>query len=279
MPLVIILHAPEEESIAERLVDPIRSWGYEVWHTGNVLVGDVVVKELSDRLADNGPVVINGTTRAAGSKWLKTILGHLQGHNYGKRVLPVRVEIDANLEGVVLGAKIAECVPNFFEGLRQLRRALEKNFPRGSNEIKEEDVSDTPQEDFDNWLTSWTYFSEGLLRSYREKLRQEIRESKLGDDLDSLTFLSRANLMANGRLYASGVILLTDHPEGLIPSAFTQCVKYYGTTKDSGQKLKDIYGSVVDQIEGSLSFVSSETDRVEIIEPGDMRRNPSTAIR
>src|SRR4051794_35370483 len=42
---VVLLHAADEAAEARNLAESIREFGYEVWHTGEVLVGNVVVKE------------------------------------------------------------------------------------------------------------------------------------------------------------------------------------------------------------------------------------------
>ena len=108
---VIILHALEEEALAEHLEWALKRFGHEVWHTGHVLVGDLIVNELSERLAKGGPVVICGTTRAAGSKWLRKILAHVQapGGLGPPRVFPARMEVDADLEALGLSVRVAEC--------------------------------------------------------------------------------------------------------------------------------------------------------------------------
>src|SRR6266481_9358939 len=120
--LVIVLHSTGDETHATSLADAIKSVGYEVWHTGLTSVGDIELKELSDRIAKGGPIVICGTARAAGSKWLRKILAHVQGPNsLGRpRVFPVRLEVDADLEAVGLSAKVAECFPDFARGIAEL---------------------------------------------------------------------------------------------------------------------------------------------------------------
>jgi hypothetical protein len=96
--LVVVLHANGEDALAERLAQSIRDFGYEVWHTGNVLVGEQIYAELSARLLMNGPVVICGTAKAVGSKWVKTVLAavNIPGMAPPVRVFPVQMDSDAN---------------------------------------------------------------------------------------------------------------------------------------------------------------------------------------
>lgn len=85
-----------------------------------------------------------------------------------------------------------------------------------------------PQKDFDNWRTNVSTFSAEVLRSYREKLRPDVRESMLPDSLDDLSFLAKANLLSDGRLYATAVLLFSEQPQNLIPTAYVQCFEFAG---------------------------------------------------
>ena len=99
--MVVILHYSDEEEQAERIAEFLRIAGYEAWHTGDVLVGEQFAHELQDKLALEGPLVICGTTRAVGSKWVRFFMNAVRDPNSSStapRVFPVRLEKDADLE-------------------------------------------------------------------------------------------------------------------------------------------------------------------------------------
>jgi len=268
---VVLLHAADEAAEARNLAESIREFGYEVWHTGEVLVGNVVVKELSERLALGGPVVICGTARAAGSKWLRIVVAHVQAMNTpGRtRIFPVRMDSDADLEALGLGAKIAECSPDPRTGLEALRKALAYHFPSG--DPTDESLlthGDLPAGDFNSWLTQVVGYSDGAVRSFREKLRPDIRESKLPDTLDADDFLLKANLAAHRRLYSAAVLLFTATPETTIGSAYVQCVHYSGFDRATGQDGRECVGPLVTQLTEAMTFIENRIRKTEIIAPG-----------
>ena len=71
---VLIAHANGEEHLAEKLAKPLREGGYQVVHTGTVVVGQSIVAEASKVLQEGGPVVLCGTVRAVGTGWARTIV-------------------------------------------------------------------------------------------------------------------------------------------------------------------------------------------------------------
>ncbi len=270
---IVLLHASEEEPQAEQLAKSIEEFGYKVWHTGHVLVGDVVVQELSERLAMGGPVVICGTARAAGSKWLRKIVAHLQGFsaNGHPRIFPVRMDSDADLEAVGLSAKIAECSIDRQSGLSELRKALTRHFPSsGTRELMTPTGTDWPTGDFDDWLTPVVDYSESALRAFREKLRPEIREFRLPDSLDPNTFLVSANLALNRRLYSAAVLLFAAAPEHRIRSAYIQCVKYSGVDRTAAQDGREFSGPLISQLSDAMTFIENRIGKAGIIVPGSV---------
>jgi hypothetical protein len=271
---VIVLHALEEEALAQNLAEALKGFGHEVWHTGHVLVGDLIVNELSERLARGGPVVICGTTRAAGSKWLRKILAHVQGPSSlgPPRVFPARMEPDADLEALGLGVRPAECCPNISKGVADLDAGLRKHFPPAQSFVLAGDDfcgGDSMNDDFDYWLTGYrtSSVSPDAVRSFREALRPEIRASKLTDDLDTDGLIREANLQVDGRLFAAGVLLFSTHPEALVPSGYVQCVQYLGPNQAATQDGRDFYGPILTQLSGAMTFIETRIEKAETIEP------------
>src|SRR5262245_55386106 len=187
-----------------------------------------------------GPVVICGTAKAVGSKWLRKIVAHVQGPNAPgiPRVFPARMEVDADLESIGFGVRVAECATDLGRGVAELGAALRTYFPNSDDEgahREDGEISEAPDDTFDNWLTPISLFSLDALRVFRDALRPEIRSAKLPDDLDPIAFLQAANLFARGRLFAAGVLLVGSNPEQLVPSAYVQCVRYRGVDKSAAQ--------------------------------------------
>jgi len=275
---VVLLHAPEEAAEAQTLAQSIGEFGYVVWHTGQVLVGDVVVKELSERLALGGPVVICGTARAAGSKWLRKVVAHVQAVNTNgrPRIFPVRMDSDADLEAVGLSAKIAECSVDRRSGLDELRKALAHHFPANGSADDEpaRTGSDLPTGDFDSWLTRVVEYSNVAVRSFRERLRPDIREFQLPDTLDADTFLAKANLAVNRRLYGAGVLLFSAAPATTVGSAYIQCVHYSGPDRTAGQDGREFVGPIMTQLLDAMTFIENRIDKTDTIPLGSVAAQP-----
>lgn len=125
-----------------------------------------------------------------------------------------------------------------------------------------------PPMSFDEWLTRITSFSVDVLKTFRERLRPDIRESILSDNLDDLTFLGKANLLSSGRLYATGVLLFSEQPEKLVPGAYVQCFQFAGTNRSAPQDQKEFYGPLIRQLEGAMNFIESRIEKVEITDQG-----------
>ncbi len=183
------------------------------------------------------------------------------------------MEIDANLEALGLGVKVAEYYRDRTGALAELQRGLLKYHPLSAGSQGNEHAAlgtDSPAGEFDEWLTNKWLFSTDLVKEYRERLRPEVRQAELTDDLDAATFLARANLLLDGKLYAAGVLLFTDQPHVLVPTAYVQCVRYSGLDKTSAQTGRDWYGPIFAQLTGAMTFIESHIDKVEVREPGSI---------
>src|SRR5436309_423646 len=104
---VLIAHAPGDETLAEKLAEPVRRAGYDVLHIGTVLVGESVVEEYSRALQYGNPVVLCGTIQACGTRWAGRVVGAARAAHAGVRVFPVQMEPDADVERLALDDTIA----------------------------------------------------------------------------------------------------------------------------------------------------------------------------
>ena len=262
---VIVLHTESDKKLALKVVEHVRTFGYDVWHTDKILVGESFFDEVSKRLVRDGPVVICGTCRATGSTWMGMVVGAVQSSHQRRpvRLLPLRLEAGANLELLTLGSQIAECHVDFELGMQQLQQSLEKYY----STVKR--LHSEGSDEFDLWLTGETEYSDSLLRQYRERLRPGMREL-FPPTLEDRHFLQRAALMDSGRLYAAGVLLVSEYPQSVerLGSAFVQCVQYSGTDRSASQDQTECRGSVLEQIEQSLAFIESRIRKRETTLPG-----------
>lgn len=125
---VLIAHAKDEVTEAEKLAAPIRKAGYEVAHEGTVLVGDSVLAEASKLLAEGCPVVVCGTVRAMGTKWAKQIANAARKH-HGVKLFVVQMEEDADTEAVSFDEVVAQHWQDPSIAEAGLVAALQKWFP------------------------------------------------------------------------------------------------------------------------------------------------------
>jgi tetratricopeptide (TPR) repeat protein len=274
---VVLLYEPDERSKAE-IIKAALAVHYDVWTSEDVQVGDQPVREISKHLAYGGPIVICGTMRLAGSKWLAGLVAAVQGSDLRglERLFPVRLELGANLEAHMHGAKIAEGAPSLESGIRELTKAILSRFPPSSGDAlgtTAESDAELRVTNFTSWLSPCRGFSKEHLRLYREHLRPEDRE-KLSDALDDVTFLERAQLAKNGFLYGAGILLFTERPTDHALTAYVQCVRFRGRDRSAAQENKVLDGPVAAQMTGAMEFIESRIEKSEILKPGDMDSKP-----
>ncbi|MEM9366019.1 MAG: NACHT domain-containing protein, partial [Planctomycetota bacterium] len=258
----------------------------KVWRTGDILVGQRFTTEVNKRLSKNGPIVICGTARAAGSIWVEMVLGSAQNPESAGpvRVFPVRMDAEANLARLGFQAKAAECYPNFEFGIKQLLQSLGEYYPITDGTDPSNTVVEEIPSDVDNWLTGVSDYSAKLLSRYRDELRSD-KKKQLPNELRGQDFLRRASLMSGGRLYAPGVLLFNEFPQILIPRAFIECIAYSGTNRAAVPDAPlEVAGSVITQIEEGMRFVEARVDKAEVIPPGKVTARlefeyPMTAVR
>ncbi|MEV7624426.1 HEAT repeat domain-containing protein [Actinoplanes sp. NPDC089786] len=125
---ILIAHAQGDEEQAERLAAPLVAAGYEVVHSGTVLVGESLVAEAGRVLTSGGPVVLCGTARAAGSRWAHRLV-HATRRYSGVRVFGLEMDEEAYLEPLTLDAAIAAYWLDPGRAVQQLLAALARHYP------------------------------------------------------------------------------------------------------------------------------------------------------
>lgn len=269
-PLVVLLSAFGEDHFATRLANRIQQEGYDVWHAEVVKVGDQVSEEMSARLLNStGPVVVCGTVRAAGTAWVRYVLGAVRGIE-PRRVFVVRLEAEADLAHLALNAKIAECHEDFEAGARDLLDGMRSRFPV-TPVPPDPAVAKTEERvyRFDDWLTEITEVSAEAVREYRSRLRPEVREVLLPDRLDTETFLSVAEMTRDQALFAPAVLIFSETPTKVAKSATIQCAHYHGSDRSARQVSRELRGPLIEQLDQAMRFLETRVEQREVIVPGE----------
>jgi tetratricopeptide (TPR) repeat protein len=110
--------------------------------------------------------------------------------------------------------------------------------------------------------TSIADFDEAALNRFRTQLRIEIREM-YPEDMSSIEFLAKANLLENGYLTRTGVLLFGENPVVACKSAVTQCYKYHGPSKSAMRNAKQLSKTIPDQIIEGRDFVALNIRKIE----------------
>ncbi|HEY2290164.1 MAG TPA: tetratricopeptide repeat protein [Thermoanaerobaculia bacterium] len=254
---VVIAHAPGEEKLAETIADRLREAGYGVSHRGTVLVGESFTEEAGKALRAGGPVILCATINALGTGWVHHLINSAFAQTNRKRIFALRVEQKAYLDQV-LGNDIAvaEYWANPEEGIQSLLTSLRKHFPLETEPVSPVAPESPPPAYLDR-ITNISRFNAEALKSFRAELRASITKS-LPPDLDALEFLRRSNLMRNGFLTLTGLLLFGDAPTHALASAFSRFTVYSGTTKTDPREPIDVRGTVIDQITGLHQQVTAQ---------------------
>lgn len=129
MVTVLLAHADGEEMRAEEIAGPLSAAGYQVWHHGEVVVGDSITAEASRLLTEGGPVVVCGTVRAMGTRMPSVLANAARLRESSPRVFVVHMDREANIDTVAFGAKIAAYWADPERATQELLAALNKNYP------------------------------------------------------------------------------------------------------------------------------------------------------
>jgi hypothetical protein len=125
---VLIAHAPGEEHWAETLAEPIREAGYEVLHSGIVLVGDSLVEGAAKALSLGGPVVLCATIKAVGTRWARRLVNAARLHS-GTRTFVVQMDEEANVDLISPDEKSVAYWRNPAQAVQDLLAALRNSYP------------------------------------------------------------------------------------------------------------------------------------------------------
>ncbi|MDD5392699.1 MAG: HEAT repeat domain-containing protein [Thiothrix sp.] len=124
---VLIAHAEGEEDKAELLAKPLEEAGYEPVHYGTILVGESFTEEASKLLSCNGPVVLCGSIKAAGTGLpYRLINAARSGDNI--RIFPVLMETGAYLGPLAQDGKVTNW-QNPAQAAQELVAALTRHYP------------------------------------------------------------------------------------------------------------------------------------------------------
>jgi hypothetical protein len=126
---VLIAHAEGEESVAEKLAEPLRQAGYDVAHRGTVLVGESVVEEASKALSAGGPIVLCGTVEAVGTGWAYRLVNAARQQHGKVRVFAVQIEKDAYVQMLSPDGAVALYWQDPAKAVEDLIVSLQKYYP------------------------------------------------------------------------------------------------------------------------------------------------------
>ena len=125
---LLIAHAPGEEDIAEQLALSIRQHGYEVKHRGTFYIGTSLIGEISDHLSSGNPILLCGTSRAAGSKWTRMLVNAARS-SPGVKVFALQMEGDAVLSHLALDERYGSYFNDSIKAINVLLDALRHYYP------------------------------------------------------------------------------------------------------------------------------------------------------
>ena len=123
-----VVCAEGEESLAERIADPLRAAGYEVAHNGTIAVGESLVGEAEKALTSGAPIILCATAKAVGSAWAHKIINAAHGDG-GIRVFVVKMERQAFVSQLALDSKVADYCNNPSQAIHDLLESIAKHFP------------------------------------------------------------------------------------------------------------------------------------------------------
>jgi len=98
-------------------------------------------------------------------------------------------------------------------------------------------------------------FSPELVAEFRRAMRDDVRRS-LPDSLNDREFLERAGLIQNGLITYAGVLLFSNRPTALVPTAVVQCVRFHGTTNTAPHDATELHEAIPQLIDRAHDFVA-----------------------
>lgn len=142
-----------------------------------------------------------------------------------------------------------------YDGLEDLKQiALQRITMVVENLLRYTEQTQLPNQTFIDHLTAIVDYDSFAVQSYRKELRDSQRR-RLPDSLTDSEFLLRGGFKSvDGRLNRAGVLLFTEDPAKLLPSAKVRCIKYEGKSRDTRRIPHDIYGPLPEQIHNAHSY-------------------------
>jgi hypothetical protein len=147
---VLIAHAEGEENLAEELATPLREFGYEVAHSGTVMVGESLVAEASRVLAGGGPVILCATAKACGTQWANRVVNAARQYD-SVRVFVVQMEKDVYLQALSYDDRVASYWQDPHRALDELLMSLENHYPTKSYSTRSVGIEATSREAEDKY--------------------------------------------------------------------------------------------------------------------------------
>jgi hypothetical protein len=175
---VLIAHDECEEELAEKLASPLRQAGYDVWHQGNVLVGESVTDEASKVLSLGGPVILCATVTAIGTGLPNRLISAAR-LDVKKRVFVMQMEKKAYVDGVTFGDKIAMYWQDSDKAIKKLLSALNHYFPLDEEKVKVQQYNDAEQRYCDLLLATCDIVNLGNLPEDRKIVQQPLALRRL----------------------------------------------------------------------------------------------------
>ncbi|MFZ2471183.1 MAG: HEAT repeat domain-containing protein [Methanothrix sp.] len=175
---VLIAHDESEEELAEKLASPLRQAGYDVWHQGNVLVGESVTEEASKVLSLGGPVILCATVTAIGTGLPNRLISAAR-LDVKKRVFVMQMEKKAYVDAVTFGDKIAMYWQDNDKAIKNLLSALNHYFPLDEEKEKVQQYNDAEQRYCDLLLATCDLVNLGNLPEDRKIVQQPLALRRL----------------------------------------------------------------------------------------------------
>jgi tetratricopeptide (TPR) repeat protein len=98
-------------------------------------------------------------------------------------------------------------------------------------------------------------FSPKRVAEFRELMRDDIVKV-MPRYLSANEFLQQAGFVRDGQLTYAGLLLFSDNPTAVLPSAMVQCVRFYGNAKTDTSESVDLQGSISEMIVLARDFVA-----------------------
>jgi tetratricopeptide (TPR) repeat protein len=137
------------------------------------------------------------------------------------------------------------------------------NFESKQNEKSSStDLEQIENREYIDQVTNINEFDIDALNIFRTQLRDDILRD-YPNDLSHSQFLIKSNLMLNGYLTRTGILMFGSNPSSILPSAITQCFKYHGKDKAAPRERNQLNKSIPKQINDSIDFIASKITKTE----------------